>query len=122
MQWANYTPSSCSGVSTTSGSLSLSLSWLRELLLSAVDLSPSGSPSDGSAVEERERIERIERVEAVEIVLLSFLNGRARAVAPFCTVFFKDLALLDTLEDLVEEVSGDFAMMEKGARVAYLWG
>ena len=75
-------------------------------------------------MEERERIEQIERIEhfeAVEIVVLSFLKGHARAVAPFCTVFFKDLALLDTLEDLVEEVSVDFAIMEKGAGVTYLW-
>jgi hypothetical protein len=55
----------------------------------------AASPSDkGSVAEERERIERIERVEAVEIVFLSFLNGCVRAVAPFRTVFFKDVALL----------------------------
>jgi hypothetical protein len=45
----------------------------------------------------------------------NFLNGRARAVAPFFTDFFRDAALLERVEDLVEEVSVDFAMMEKTA-------
>src|ERR1700689_183407 len=115
MQKKKNIPSSCSGVSSTSGSLSLSRLW--ELLPSTLDLSPlAASPSDkGSVAEERERIERIERVEAVEIVFLSFLNGRVRAVAPFRTVFFKDVALLEILEDLAETVSVDFAMVEKRA-------
>lgn len=69
-----------------------------------------------------EERERIERVEAIEIDFLSFLKGRAMAVAPFCMFRLKDAALLEVVDDLVEDVSVDFAMMEKGYRMAYRWG
>jgi hypothetical protein len=53
-------------------------------------------------VDERERDERDE---AVERDCLSFLKGRATAFAPFCTCFLRDAALVEMIEDLVEEVS-----------------
>ena len=58
--------------------------------------------------------EYIERVEAVEIDFLSFLNGRAMAFAPFRTNFLRDAALPEIIEDLVELVSIEFAIMQNG--------
>jgi hypothetical protein len=51
---------------------------------------------------------------------LSFLNGRAKAFTPFCTFFFKDAALPETVEDFVEAASVDLGMMERGVPTTYL--
>ena len=68
--------------------------------------------------------ERIERKVEVEIVFFNFLNGHAKAFAPFLTDFFRDAALLAALlervEDAFKEVSVDLGMMEKGGQTTHL--
>ena len=54
--------------------------------------------------------ERAKRDGEVETEALSFLKGRARALPPFCTVFFRDAALPER-EDLVEEAAIDLAIV-----------
>jgi hypothetical protein len=59
-----------------------------------------------------ERRERMEGVE-VEMEFLSFLNGRAMAFAPLFTDCLRDAALPE-IEDLVELVLIEFAIMQNG--------
>jgi hypothetical protein len=40
------------------------------------------------------------------------LNGRATAFAPLLTFFLSEAAVLESLDDLVEDVSVDFAIVE----------
>jgi hypothetical protein len=60
-----------------------------------------------------ERQERMEGIEEVEMEFLSFLNGRAMAFAPLFTDCLRDAALPE-IEDLVELVSIEFAIMQNG--------
>ena len=55
---------------------------------------------------------------AVKIDVLSFLNGLPRAFVPCFTDCFRDLALRESMEDLIDEVSVllDFAIEKNGNR------
>ena len=52
---------------------------------------------------------------SIEIDVLSFLNGLPRAFAPHFTDCFRDSALHESMEDLIDEVSEllDFAIEKK---------
>ena len=63
-----------------------------------------------NALDERECVERVD-VE-VEMACFSFLNGCVAAFVPLLTFFLSEAAVLDSLDDLVEEVSVDFAILE----------
>jgi hypothetical protein len=56
--------------------------------------------------------------------VLSFLNGLVRTFAPCFTDCFRDFALLESLEDLVDEVSVVlaivFAIENKGSEPTHL--
>ena len=64
----------------------------------------------GSAVDEREVVERV--VEWLAMDCLNFFKGRPMAFALFLTVFFRDAALLEVRDDLVDIVSADLAMVK----------
>ena len=55
---------------------------------------------------------------AIEIDVLSFFNGLPRAFAPLFTNCFRDSALRESMEDLIDKVSVllDFAMEKNGNR------
>jgi hypothetical protein len=56
--------------------------------------------------------ERAERDVEVETFFLSLLKGRARTFAPFCTFFFREVALPER-DDLTEEATEDFGMVKR---------
>ena len=62
------------------------------------------------ALDERECVECVD-VE-VEMACFSFLNGCVTAFVLLLTFFLSEAAVLDSLDDLVEEVSVSFAILE----------
>ena len=57
--------------------------------------------------------ECIECVNAeVEMACFSFLNGHVTAFVPLLTFFLSEAAVLDSLDDLVEDVSVDVTILE----------
>ena len=110
-----YIPSSCSGVNSTSGSLSLL--WISWWLLPTLTLLFPASLSDWRNVGledewECKECKECKECDEVERDCLSFLKGRVIAFVPFRTDFLRDAALPEMREDLVEEVSVDFTMKE----------
>ena len=88
------------------------------LPLSVTDLASGSSAllSDGgSAVDKREAIEQV--AERVENDRLTFLKGRVTAFAVLWMVFLSDAALVEMLDDLVDPVSADFAMVRRSDNV-----
>ena len=83
--------------------VSISIGWFSEGVASEV----------GSDTVECECVEC--ELAAVEIDVLSFLNGLPRAFAPHFTDCFRDSALRESVEDLIDEVSEllDFAIEKK---------